>query len=190
MAPRFPCLVPLVWESNPKLQGGWCKPNHQPIGGSDPNHPGIWSPPRAGRDRLPNNSSKCKRGAGSTATAGSCRSIAGLASDACCAGSFRRSLVIAGHLCQSGVIIACIRDSPMASRDGQSRPKSWQHDDFDGIVAFPPLSNVGFRLEPDRRNFPLSRDRRNHRAACALQPVFGLCSMFIPKPRDINTLSL
>jgi hypothetical protein len=24
-------LVPLVWESNPKLQGGWCKPNHQPI---------------------------------------------------------------------------------------------------------------------------------------------------------------
>jgi len=23
-------LVPLVWESNPKLQGGWCKPNHQP----------------------------------------------------------------------------------------------------------------------------------------------------------------
>ena len=28
-------LVPLVWESNPKLQGGWCKPNHQPIGGSD-----------------------------------------------------------------------------------------------------------------------------------------------------------
>ena len=41
-------LVPLVWESNPKLQGGWCKPNHQPIGGSDPNHQGIWSPPRAG----------------------------------------------------------------------------------------------------------------------------------------------
>ncbi len=26
-------LVPLVWESNPKLQGGFCKPNHQPIGG-------------------------------------------------------------------------------------------------------------------------------------------------------------
>jgi hypothetical protein len=26
-------LVPLVWESNPKLQGGWCKPNHQPNGG-------------------------------------------------------------------------------------------------------------------------------------------------------------
>jgi hypothetical protein len=41
-------LVPLVWESNPKLQGGWCKPNHQPIGGSDPNHQGIWSPPRVG----------------------------------------------------------------------------------------------------------------------------------------------
>ena len=34
-------LVPLVWESNPKLQGGWCKPNHQPIGGSDPNHQGV-----------------------------------------------------------------------------------------------------------------------------------------------------
>jgi hypothetical protein len=24
------------------------RPNHQPIGGSDPNHQGIWSPPRAG----------------------------------------------------------------------------------------------------------------------------------------------
>jgi hypothetical protein len=34
-------LVPLVWESNPKLQGGWCKPNHQPIGGSDPNQQGM-----------------------------------------------------------------------------------------------------------------------------------------------------
>jgi len=31
-------LVPLVWELNPKLQGGWCKPNHQPVGGFDPNH--------------------------------------------------------------------------------------------------------------------------------------------------------
>jgi hypothetical protein len=41
-------LVPIVWESKPKLKGGWCKPNHQPIGGSDPNHQGIWSPPRAG----------------------------------------------------------------------------------------------------------------------------------------------
>ncbi len=37
-------LVPLVWESNPKLQGVWCKPNHQPIRGFDPNHQGIWSP--------------------------------------------------------------------------------------------------------------------------------------------------
>ena len=36
-------LVPLVWESNPKLQGGWCKPNNQPIGESDPNHQG-WDP--------------------------------------------------------------------------------------------------------------------------------------------------
>ena len=36
-------LVPLVWESNQKLQGGWCKPNHQPIGGGGPNHQGIWS---------------------------------------------------------------------------------------------------------------------------------------------------
>jgi hypothetical protein len=25
------------------------RPNHQPIGGSDPNHQGIWSPPRAGQ---------------------------------------------------------------------------------------------------------------------------------------------
>jgi hypothetical protein len=24
-----------------------CKSNHQPIGGSDPNHQGIWNPPRA-----------------------------------------------------------------------------------------------------------------------------------------------
>ena len=39
-------LVPLVWESNPELQGGCCKTNHQPIGGSDPNHQGIWIPPR------------------------------------------------------------------------------------------------------------------------------------------------
>jgi hypothetical protein len=31
---RLFSLVPLVWESNPKLQGGWCKPNHQPIGRS------------------------------------------------------------------------------------------------------------------------------------------------------------
>ncbi len=36
-------MVPLARFSNPKLQGGWCKPNHQPIGGSDPNHQGIWS---------------------------------------------------------------------------------------------------------------------------------------------------
>jgi hypothetical protein len=47
-------LVPLVWESNPNLHGGWCKPNHQPIGGSDPNHQGIWSPPRAGLGPLRN----------------------------------------------------------------------------------------------------------------------------------------
>ena len=26
----------LVWESNPKLQGGWCKPNHQPSGDLEP----------------------------------------------------------------------------------------------------------------------------------------------------------
>jgi len=26
------------------------RPNHQPIGGSDPNHQGIWSPPRAGTE--------------------------------------------------------------------------------------------------------------------------------------------
>ena len=40
-------LVPLVWESNPKLQGVWCKTHHQTDRGSDPNHWGIWSPPRA-----------------------------------------------------------------------------------------------------------------------------------------------
>ena len=41
-------LVPLVWESNPKLQGGWCKPNHQPIGGSDANHQGDLEPTQGG----------------------------------------------------------------------------------------------------------------------------------------------
>jgi len=35
----FP-LVPLFWESIPKLQG--VRPNHQPIGESDPNQQGIW----------------------------------------------------------------------------------------------------------------------------------------------------
>ncbi len=34
----FITAVPI---GNPKLQGGWCKPNHQPIGGSDPNHQGM-----------------------------------------------------------------------------------------------------------------------------------------------------
>ena len=29
-------LVPLVWESNPKLHGGWCKSNHQPSGDLEP----------------------------------------------------------------------------------------------------------------------------------------------------------
>jgi hypothetical protein len=33
-------LVPLVWESNPKLQGGWCK-TQPPAHRSDPNHQGI-----------------------------------------------------------------------------------------------------------------------------------------------------
>ncbi len=45
-------LVPLVRESNPKLQGprvagALARPNHQPIGGSDPNHqhldPPLWT---------------------------------------------------------------------------------------------------------------------------------------------------
>jgi hypothetical protein len=35
---RLFSLVPLLWESNPKLQGGWCKTNLPA---------GIWSPPRA-----------------------------------------------------------------------------------------------------------------------------------------------
>ena len=33
----------------PKTPGWLVQPNHQPIGGSDPNHQGIWSPPRAGQ---------------------------------------------------------------------------------------------------------------------------------------------
>jgi hypothetical protein len=40
---RLFSLVPLIWESNPNLQGGWCKtvpPAHRARG--------IWSPPRAG----------------------------------------------------------------------------------------------------------------------------------------------
>jgi len=35
---RLFSLVPLVWESNPKLQGAWCKTHHQADRGSDPNH--------------------------------------------------------------------------------------------------------------------------------------------------------
>jgi hypothetical protein len=53
-------LVPLVWESNPKLQGGWCKPNHQPIGGSDPNHQGIWSPPNPLKTTLSTQARYCR----------------------------------------------------------------------------------------------------------------------------------
>jgi hypothetical protein len=34
-------LVPLVRESNPKLQGGWCKPNHQPNGDLEPTQGGV-----------------------------------------------------------------------------------------------------------------------------------------------------
>ena len=48
---RLFSLVPLVWESNPNLLGDWCisaRPNHKSIEGSDPNHQGIWSPPRTG----------------------------------------------------------------------------------------------------------------------------------------------
>ena len=43
---RLFSLVPLVWESNPKLQGGWCKPTTRPIGdliltiGGSGAHPG------------------------------------------------------------------------------------------------------------------------------------------------------
>ena len=48
---RLFSLVPLVWELNPKLLSrvAGARPDHQPIGGSDPNHQGIWSPPRAAR---------------------------------------------------------------------------------------------------------------------------------------------
>ena len=50
---RLFSLVPLVWELNPKLLSrvAGARPDHQPIGGSDPNHQGIWSPPRAVRQR-------------------------------------------------------------------------------------------------------------------------------------------
>ena len=34
-------LILLVWESNPKLQGGWCKPNHQPNGDLEPTQGGA-----------------------------------------------------------------------------------------------------------------------------------------------------
>ena len=37
-----PSLVPLVWESNPKLQGGWYKPNHQPSRDLEPTQAGLW----------------------------------------------------------------------------------------------------------------------------------------------------
>ena len=39
----FP-LILLVWESNPKLQGGWCKPNHQPNGDLEPTQGGARRP--------------------------------------------------------------------------------------------------------------------------------------------------
>ena len=45
-APVFPGSSRLGIE--PKTPGWLVQPNHQPIGGSDPNHQGIWSPPRAG----------------------------------------------------------------------------------------------------------------------------------------------
>ena len=38
-------LVPLVWESNPKLQGDWCKPNHQPSGDLEPTQAGTREEP-------------------------------------------------------------------------------------------------------------------------------------------------
>ena len=72
-------------------------------------------------DCPPKNSSKCKRGAGSTATAGSRRSIAGLASDARCAGSSRSSVVFA---------------APRALADAR-------------ILSLPESNSVGLALYPD-----------------------------------------
>jgi hypothetical protein len=57
-------------------------------------------------DCQPKNSSKCKRGAGSTATDGSRRSIAGLVSDARCAGSSLSSVVFTGIMSRAGSSLA------------------------------------------------------------------------------------
>ena len=46
---RLFSLLPLVWESNQNSRVAGARPNQQPIGGSDPNHGGILSPPRAVR---------------------------------------------------------------------------------------------------------------------------------------------
>ena len=43
---------------NSRVDGA--RPNHQADRGSDPNHQGIWSPPRAGQSVLVNDAKKCK----------------------------------------------------------------------------------------------------------------------------------
>jgi hypothetical protein len=45
---RLFSLVPLVGNRTQNSRVAGARPNHQPIGGSDANHQGIWSPPRAG----------------------------------------------------------------------------------------------------------------------------------------------
>ncbi len=45
---RLFSLVPLVWESNPKLQGGWCKPTTSPSGDLIPTIRGSGAHPGAG----------------------------------------------------------------------------------------------------------------------------------------------
>ena len=62
-------------------------------------------------DCQPKNCSKCERGAGSTAISGSLRSIAGLASDARCAGSSRSSVVFAAPRALADARILSLRES-------------------------------------------------------------------------------
>ena len=62
-------------------------------------------------DCQPKNCSKCERGAGITATAGSLRSIAGLASDARCAGSSSSSVIFAAPRALADARILSLEES-------------------------------------------------------------------------------
>ena len=97
-------------------------------------------------DCQPKNSSKCKRGTGSTATAGIRRSIAGLASDARCAGSSRSSVVLAAPralVIMSGAGSSCALARFMVTARSRAMRSSCR-----GVT--PPLSADSVRGKPLR----------------------------------------